>query len=292
MNQRQAHGLALVAILLWSTLASFAALRPAGDPLLTTGIGLCIGGALSLPRWRSWLVPWRTWAVGCAGLFGYHALYFTAFTRAPALEVNVLNYLWPVLMIAFAPFILGSRLGRRQLLGTLLGLTGTIVLLTGGRLHASAGHLLGDGLAIAAAVVWALYSLLSRRLPSFPSASVGGFCLVAGCAALVIVSMRHGLTPGLASLRPQDWWFLVAMGIGPLGVSFYCWDAAMKHGDATVIAALAYLTPLLSTLGLILCAGQHLHAATAVGLATIFAGAVIGSWTTVTADGPTRLPES
>jgi drug/metabolite transporter (DMT)-like permease len=278
MNQARAYGLAGLAIVLWSTLASFAALQAERDPLLTTGIGLCIGGALSLPRWRTWLVPWPTWTVGLAGLFGYHALYFNAFTCAPAIDVNVLNYLWPVLMMALAPLIVGGGLKPRQLAGTLLGLLGTITLLAGSHLHFSMHYLLGYGMAICAALVWAIYSLLSKRLPPFPSSAVGGFCMMSGIMALAIVGSHQSLLGEVRGLQHHEWYGLIAMGIGPLGISFYCWDAALKHGDPTVIAALSYLTPLLSTIGLLAFGGQQLHPHTAYGLLIILCGAILGSW--------------
>jgi len=37
-----------------------------------------------------------------------------------------------------------------------------------------------------------------------------------------------------------------------MGGAFYAWDAALKRGDPRVIGALSYLTPLLSTVNLVL----------------------------------------
>jgi drug/metabolite transporter (DMT)-like permease len=38
------------------------------------------------------------------------------------------------------------------------------------------------------------------------------------------------------------------MGLGPMGVAFYLWDAALKKGDPRHIGVLSYLTPLGSSL--------------------------------------------
>ena len=130
-------------------------------------------------------------------------------------------------------------MGRYQLAGTLMGLCGTVVLVAGTTLSYSSQHVLGYVMAIAAAVVWALYSLLTKRLPAFPTAAVGGFCLTSGIIALLIVAGRENTVHDLYIIQTHDWLWLLAMGMGPLGIAFYCWDAALKHGEPAVIAAVA-----------------------------------------------------
>ena len=46
------------------------------------------------------------------------------------------------------------------------------------------------------------------------------------------------------------------MGLGPLGGAFFLWDAALKRADARHIGLLSFVTPLLSTLLLLLVQGQ------------------------------------
>jgi drug/metabolite transporter (DMT)-like permease len=71
--------------------------------------------------------------------------------------------------------------------------------------------------------------------------------------------------------------FLVLLGLGPMGLAFYTWDAALKRGDPRVIGSLAYLTPLLSTFNLVVAGGKTLTWATGAALALIMAGAVVGA---------------
>jgi len=274
----RAYVLALTAIVLWSTLASIAAHLHGQDPLVTTGIGLCIGGSLGLVHVWSWLVPWRTLVVGCAGIFGYHILYFTAFTCAPALEVNVLNYLWPLAMVLLAPLIVGGRLRGLQVLGAGLGVLGTVVLLAGTSGTVRSGNAIGYGLALGAAGIWATYSLLTKRLPPFPTAAVGGFCLASGVLALLSTAVMHGhVITQMHALSAADWALLVLAGIGPLGIAFYCWDAALKCGDPATIAVLAYLTPVLSSILLMITLHRALTLPTAIALVMVVMGACLAT---------------
>jgi len=131
--------------------------------------------------------------------------------------------------------------------------------------------------AFAAAVVWALYSLLSKRL-AIPTTAIGGLCVVSGLASIGISRVVEGpIAPRLATLNGIDWACLAAIALGPLGAAFFAWDAALKRGDARIIGVLAYLTPLLSTL-LLIAVGRPFHLATAVAMVLIVGGALLGSW--------------
>ena len=126
---------ALSAILLWSFLALLGSRLVRLPPLLMTGVALSIGGTIGLIRVREWKVPLKTLCVGVGGIFGYHFLLFTAFRHAPTVEANLINYLWPLLIVLLSPVVLsGYGLGLRHVLGALAGLAGAALIVTGGSL--------------------------------------------------------------------------------------------------------------------------------------------------------------
>jgi drug/metabolite transporter (DMT)-like permease len=133
---------------------------------------------------------------------------------------------------------------------------------------------------VSAAFVWASYSLLTKRVPAFPTGAVGLFCLVSGALSLGLWAVGELAVTGklaMPDVGKAEAVYLVLLGLGPMGGAFYTWDAALKRGDPRTIGALAYLTPLLSTMNLILFGGKKLSAASAAAMALIIAGAVIGS---------------
>ncbi len=271
--------LAFAAILLWSTLALLGSRLVHLPPFLLLGCALGLSGLISAARPRAWRVPLRTLAVGVGGIFGYHFLYFRAFALAPAVEANLINYLWPLLIVLLSPLVLrGVRLRPWHLAGALLGLAGAGLIVSGGRLSLRTEYLPGYLCAAGAAFTWALYSLLTRRLPPFPTDSVAAFCAAGSLLALGFHALSGGSFAVLAALPAQDWLLLGLIGLGPMGAAFFFWDAALKRGDPRVIGSLAYLTPLLSTLNLVLLAGQKLTPLSLAAMALIVGGAVIGSW--------------
>ena len=113
----QANLYALGAIGLWATLASLGVTLGHVPPFLLTGLALVIGSVPAWPLVRQWRVPARTLLLGIYGLFGYHFLLFIALRLAPPVEANLVNYLWPLLIVVLAPvFLPGLRLKSAHVL--------------------------------------------------------------------------------------------------------------------------------------------------------------------------------
>lgn len=265
---------ALISISLWGTLAYASTFLTHIPPLLLLGITFSIAASLSLPRIRSWKVPAATLLVGVSGIFGFHFCLFLALRNAPPVEANLINYTWPLLIVLLSPLLLtGYNLKPHHLAGAFVGFAGAALILTGGRLELDPANLAGYLYAAAAAIFWSTYSVLTKRLPLFPTATVGAFCLI---SALLSLGFHFAFENSVA-LSGGDWMALLYLGLGPMGVAFYTWDRALKEGDPRIVGALSYLTPLLSTLVLIVAGGNTFAWSTAVAMALIVGGAVIGS---------------
>ncbi|OIQ72919.1 aromatic amino acid exporter [mine drainage metagenome] len=273
--------LALAAIVLWGSLATLGVALAGVPPFLLTGCGLLVGSLLAWPlsrfELRRWRVPPGTLAVGAGALFGFHFLLFMALRSAPAVQANLINYLWPLGMVVLAPLLLpGMRLRPGHVAAALLGFAGAAIAIVG---RAPAGAPLHGGwhwgylFAFGSALIWACYSLLTRRLPPFPTAAVGGFAAIAGALALLC----HLLLEPTVSLSWRQWELIALLGLGPLGGAFFLWDAALKRGDPRRIGLLAFLTPLLSTVLLMTVNHQRPTASIALATAMIVGAAFWGS---------------
>ena len=268
--------LALGAIALWASVASFGVALAAVPPFLLTGLALLIGSVPAWPLARQWRIPFSTLLLGVYGLFGFHFLLFLALRSAPPVEANLVNYLWPLLIVVLAPvFLPGFAAQPRHLVAALVGFAGAaLAIAAGGAATAPWGGLaLGYLPALGSAFVWASYSLLTRRVAMFPTAAVGLFGLVSGALSLLC----HVAFETSVSLSAREWLLVVVMGLGPLGAAFFFWDAAMKRGDPPRIGVLSYLTPLASTVLLALTSGRALTPWTAAAAVLIVGAALIGA---------------
>jgi len=275
----QANVYALGAIALWSLLASLGVSLQHVPPFLLTGIALITGSVLALPFVmkdpQQWKVPAWTLALGVYGLFGFHFLLFIALRHAPAVEANLVNYLWPLFMVVLAPlFLKNMTLRGVHVAAALLGFAGAAIAILGAREGAAGGGWSwGYLLALGSAFIWASYSLLTQRVAPFSTAAIGLFGLVSGALSLLC---HWWLEPAVA-LSTRDIALLAVMGLGPLGAAFFLWDKALKLGDARQIGILSYLTPLCSTALLMVVSGRLLSWSIGLAAVMIIGAAVLGT---------------
>ena len=256
MTPRAATGVGLIAVLLWSSLATLTVLAKGIPPLqleaMSFAIGALIGVAylLAVPAARRELRRLSVPAVliGVAGLFGYHFFYFLSLGSAPPLEANLINYLWPLLIVLFSSLLPGEHGSLRwnHITGALLALGGAVLAITGGRLDGAGfnGAMFGYAAALAAAFTWSAYSVLSRLFAAVPSSAVTIYC----GATAIGAAIGHGAAEQTVwPLTSGQWLSVILLGLGPVGLAFYVWDYGCKHGDLRVLGAAAYFAPLLSS---------------------------------------------
>jgi len=257
MTRQRATAIGFIAVLFWSLLALFTVGSAPTPPLLLNTICFSIGGTLGL-IWTARTgglaqlraVRWPIYVFGTLGLFGYHALYFSALRLAPAAEAGLIAYLWPLLIVLLSGLLPGETLRAGHLIGAALGFGGAALIITGG---GTAGfdrqYLPGYGLAILCALTWSGYSVLSRRVGNAPTASVAVFCLA---TALLSGGLHLALEQTVWPQGMIGWLSVLGLGLGPVGLAFYVWDIGVKRGDIQILGTSSYAAPLLSTLVLVI----------------------------------------
>ena len=270
------------AILLWATLAVLTAMSGAMPPLQLNAMTFGIGGLAGALLWsvrpgaaRALRQPLPVWLLGVGGLFGYHALYFTALRNAPPVEAGLINYLWPILIVLFSALLPGERLRPHHVAGALLAFAGAVLVVTGGDgMALRTEYAFGYAAAGLAALAWSSYSVLSRRFSGVPSDAITGFCLATALlSAICHLAFEETVWPTGA----LEWFAVVGLGLGPVGLAFYVWDIGVKHGDIQVLGAASYAAPLLSTLLLIAFGFAQFTLVIALACALITLGAVIAA---------------
>lgn len=279
MTQGRATAIGFSAVLLWALLALFTIGSSPVPPFQLNAICFAIGGGLGLARVLASgegavlrRVPWYVYAFGTIGLFGYHALYFTAFRIAPSAETGLIAYLWPLFIVLLSGLLPGERLQAGHILGALIAFAGAALIVLGrdgGQANAT-----GLVLAFGCAITWAVYSVASRALGQVPTAAVAVYCLAtAALSAIVHLLIEPTLWPETAT----GWLSVLALGLGPVGLAFFTWDIGMKKGDIQLLGVASYAAPLLSTLALVVAGIASPSLALLVSAVLITGGAALAA---------------
>lgn len=273
-HKKSSFILGCITILLWSSLATLGKLLIHLPPFYLLGWAFLLGSIFSWRKPKEMFPGWKISLWGIFGFFFYHFFLFYALRFAPAIEANLINYMWPVLLVMMTPlFFKEHKLYWYHYVGSLLAVAGCILLVSGNGLELKEDSVKGYLLAGAAALTWPIYSLGKKKLGETSIWAIGGFCL----GSSVLCFLTHVWLEPFTPIPPlRDLGLILVMGVGPFGIAFYTWDLAIHRGDTRVIGALTYLDPVLSTLGLVLFAGQNLETSTLIAMLLIVVGSCSG----------------
>ncbi|OWV28962.1 aromatic amino acid exporter YddG [Halomonas campaniensis] len=270
-----------ISVLLWGTLALLTKLSGGEIPefqlmAMTFGIAFLLMGG----RWvlaghtgvRYIRQPPFAWCIGIVGLFGYHFAYFKAMTLAPAVEVSLLAYLWPLLIVLLSALLPDERLRAQSIVGALVALVGCWLLISRNAGGFAWENLPGYLVALACALIWSSYSVLSRLVRTVPTDAVGWFC---GVTALLALGCHMLWEETVWPDGLMQWVGVVGLGLGPVGIAFFTWDYGVKHGNIQLLGTLAYSAPLISVVLLILAGYGEATAAVLSASVLIVIGSLI-----------------
>ena len=281
MTTATATWIGSISVLLWGTLALLTKLTGGHIPeFQLMAMTFTIAFLLMLARWlRAGHTGIRfarqsafAWCIGVIGLFGYHFAYFKAMTLAPAVEVSLLAYLWPLFIVLFSALLPGESLRLQHIAGAVMALVGCWLLIGRNISGFSAENLDGYLVAFACALMWSSYSVLSRLVKSVPTDAVGWFCGVTAVLAWVCHLMWE---PTVWPSNGSQWVGVIGLGLGPVGIAFFTWDYGVKHGNIQLLGTLAYSAPLISVV-LLIAAGFGEATVAVVGASILI---VVGSLT-------------
>jgi drug/metabolite transporter (DMT)-like permease len=269
------------AVAMWALLALLTDASGDVPPFLLAAITFAIGTTVGLvarmvsPPKERVRIPWQVWLIGIAGLFGYHFFYFTALRNAPAVEASLIAYLWPLFIVLGSALMPGESLRWHHVAGALLGLTGTVLIVTkGGGFSFESRYAFGYLMAAACAFIWSAYSLLSRRFPAVPTSVVTWFCAATSALSLLChFALEQTVLPATAG----EWLAVLGLGLMPVGAAFYAWDHGVKRGNIQVLGAASYAAPLLSTLVLMVSGFAEPSLVIMAACLLITAGAVLAA---------------
>lgn len=215
----------------------------------------------------------KMFGMGIIGIYLYYIFLYGSFAIAPAGQVNVINYLWPVFVVIFSIFLLKEKFNYKTILAILVSFFGALIIFTKGNLLIFDNqYMLGYLLAVIGAVCYGLFSVLGKKLEYEKFSSM----LVYYISATILIIPTTIITSGI--LIPKS--IITIISILVLGgimnsIGFVFWFKAIKLGDTHKTANYIYIVPFLAMIWTYVLNSEQILLSSLVGLGLVIIGTLI-----------------
>ncbi|HHQ6549357.1 TPA: aromatic amino acid DMT transporter YddG [Serratia fonticola] len=249
--------LGLLAIVLWSSVVGLIrsvseGLGPVGGAAMIYSVGtLFLLVVMGIPKLREFR---RSYLILGSLLFVLYEICLSlslgyASNRTQAIELGMINYLWPCFTVLMAILFNGQKAKWWVVPGLLLSLFGIGWIMSGSGGWSPAQMLanvrsnpLSYGLAFSGAVIWAIYCNVTKRIAQGKNAVVLFISLTALALWLIYpFSNESGM-----HFSPPVVVALLCVGTA-MGAGYAAWNVGILHGNMTLLATVSYFTPVLSS---------------------------------------------
>jgi len=223
---------------------------------------------LSLSK-KDWI---HSVVLGLLGTYLYYILLYFGYANAKGIEVLIIQYCWPIFVIILSILILKERLNIRKVISIILGFSGVFLVLTKGNLTAiHLDNLFVDSIVLIAAFVFGLFSVLSKKVKIDSLTLVTIYFLTATVISfLSMISLSEFKLPTQVTFLP-----IIINGIFVNGISYLFWIGALKIGKASFLAPFVFLTPVISTILLIVFFKEPFETIYLIGMISVILGGLI-----------------
>lgn len=217
-------------------------------------------------------------ALGLTGVTIFQTCLYLALQTTTAINSTLFFSLTPVVIVALSWGLWGERLARPQILGILLSLIGALFLIMQGRLDNLLAFRFnqGDLWMVLAVILWAIYSVLLKKLPPTLAQPVTLTATVlAGMLFLFPAFILTALAGATLRLTPLNGLGILYVGIFPSVLAFLFWNRGVQAIGPNKAGMYLHLMPVFGAILSFLFLDEGLALYHLVGAALVFGGIVL-----------------
>lgn len=186
----------------------------------------------------------------------------------------LLVYTMPIWVTLLAWPVLGKRPSARGVIGLALCIAGVGALFGGDSLSLGASSLPGVLLALGAAVLFALGTVVLGPPMALPPFTSLAWQLIIGCVPMVVLGLlfEH---PRFDALTPLGWSLMAYMTAVPMALCYLTWFAALRRLPASTASVATLLTPVIGITSAALALGEPLGARQFAAMALTIGGVAL-----------------
>jgi len=277
--------LALMAVLLWSTIGSAFKLTlnhlnytqillfSSFIAVVYLAILLAVTGKINLIARVTFRSIRMSAIMGFLNPFAYYLILLKAYSVLKAQEAVVLNYTWPMILVLLSAIFLKTRITWINIASLLISFSGTLIIATRGDIFSfEFSDPTGIVLALSSAFFWASYWLLNLKDTRGTEEKIFMNFLFGFIYTLIYSVLTGNLViPGTEAIAG-----VIYIGLFEMGITFVIWLNALKLAANTAkISNLVYLSPFISLIIVSVAVKEEIMASTLAGLLLIIGGIML-----------------
>ena len=227
-------------------------------------------------RRKQWL---QVIGVGVVGFGISLGLQFTGTKLSTAANGSLVTSSTPAFVLIFAAILIGEKISFRRLVALGMSTVGVIVILDPRNARLSPQLFFGNLSLIGAALTWALYSVLVRKVTRGLAVLPVSFVVFLGGLLLTVpTSIVELQYIPIGTVNTSVIWGILYLGIVSTGLAMFLWNLAFARLEAGLASLTFFAQPVVGAgLGVLLL-GENLTPLFVLGGVMIGIGLIIVAW--------------
>jgi drug/metabolite transporter (DMT)-like permease len=185
----------------------------------------------------------------------------------------------PIFTIILAVLILKEPLGRNKVAGTIIALSGTILLVTGSELDLFGTTSFGNFLVLLSAISYAISSIMSKKiLHKYDPLSAATMSMFLGTIILIGLTIFESPTQRIPQITAEGWVIILILAILPGALALLVWYMILRTTEVSRIILFIYLIPIFAAVISYLWLREEILLSTVIFGALIICGVVIAQY--------------
>lgn len=219
-----------------------------GIALIPLGIFMVIKGgvrSVSIPLKQDWRF---FFALGLVGITFPNILQNYGMTFTSAHLSSIIQSSGPIFTILLAVLLLKEPLGKNKALGTVIALSGSILLVTGGGINLKDSTLIGNILVLLSAISYASSSIMSKKiLEKYEPLTVATISIFLGTIILAIFMTLEAPGEKVPSISLYNWYIILVLALLPGSLALLIWYIILRTTEVSRIILFIYLIPVFAS---------------------------------------------
>jgi drug/metabolite transporter (DMT)-like permease len=214
-------------------------------------------------------------ALALMGVTFFFTIQYTGIQLAGASIAAILVCLLsPILITVFSDRFFGERLTKRQFIGIVTAVAGTLLVVSTDllNLETSIASLVGTLILLSTPVLWAAYSLLGQKIMrKYDAFLVVSYVSLLGGLCLIPFSLAENSFSQILTLNTTQWIGILYLASTCSLLGYYIWFYVLKKAGVTASAFL-FAEPLITAIFAVVFVNEALYFPVIAGAVLIFIG--------------------